>query len=542
MIMALSFSYSDIINYVGPIVFLYPEIHYVFKCFPFSFYRTNEPEIIADAPFRIDPGRDLPVLVLIKDANKYPITLKSVTISLTSGKTLVSSQCEINELVDLDWWKRIFYLKIPAEWRGETVSTDVQIDYEVLGKKKCIHNDNFAGLSHAPLKTYAAKESQPGFEDWISGDLHFHTNYTSDQVEFGAPIDVAVEMAHAVGLNFFAVTDHSYDLDDEENNFLQNDPELKKWKKSREEIKMLNKEHENNLVIIPGEEVSCANEESRNVHCLVLNHDSFLPGSGDSAERWFRTDAELQVGEIVDKVSSSGLIIAAHPKDPVPFLEKVLIHRGIWTDKDCRIQGIAGLQILNGLDNRSFKEGLQQWIRQLLDGEKRYIFAGNDAHGNFNRYRQVKIPMLSLQEIESHQPFGWARTSVWMDHDELNVENIIKHLRNGNALITNGPLVMFTVQNEGGELFHIGETATGKKIRLILQGKTNDELGEFAEIKIIAGEIGHIESLIKSIRPDGASFEMDIELSAVPFSYLRCEARTFKNMFCYTNPIWLNKS
>ena len=537
--MILPFPAIDILSFLGPVVFLYPEIHYVFKYFPFSLYRIREPEIIADAPYRIEPGQDIPVLLLVKDADKFPIILGSVVITLSEGMHSASVSFELNEKIGSAWWKKIFELHIPDEWRGQKVEIDVLINYEIGGKKKKIHNDNCPGLSHAPLKVNAAQYVQPGLENWVQGDLHFHTDFTDDQVEFGAPMDAAAVMAQAMGMQFFCATDHSYDLDDMENDFLHNDPDLKKWKRLHETIKQLNQKHGKTFVIIPGEEVSCGNAEHRNIHCLVLNHDTYLPGSGDGAERWLRTDSELTVNDVAVRVAPSALAIAAHPKDPIPFLEKILIRRGLWTDEDCRTHGVAGLQILNGLDNNAFREGLEQWRRQLLRGERVFIFAGNDAHGNFNRYRQVKVPMLSLHEIENHQPFGWARTCVWMGGKPLNVEHIVEQLRGGHAVITTGPLVVCTINNENGEIFQIGETAAGSKLTLGLQGETNAEIGKFTEIKIWGGHRNGKEFVLHNFKHDEMSFQIKLEMSLTLYSYIRCEAATSKKMFCYTNPIWI---
>lgn len=537
--MILPFSTTDILPFLGPVVFLYPEIHYVFKYFPFSLYRIREPEIIADAPFRIEPGRDLPVLVIIKDADKYPIFMRSVSIELRTGIHSMPKQFEIDERIEERWWKRIFELQIPREWQGQKIEVDVVVHFENNGKPKMIRNDNCPGLSHAPLKVYAAANAQPTFENWVQGDMHFHTEFTDDQVEFGAPVDATAVIAHAMGMSFFCATDHSYDLDDMEGDFLQNDPELRKWKRSRETIKKLNQQSENSFVVIPGEEVSCGNVENRNVHCLVLNQDSFLPGSGDGAEQWLRTDAELSVRDVAEKTSKTALSIAAHPKDPVPFLEKILIRRGTWTDEDCRTRGIAGLQILNGLDNKAFRNGLEQWCRQLLRGERIFIFAGNDAHGNFNRYRQVKIPMLLLHEIENYQPFGWARTCVWMDKHILNAANIVEQLRRGHAIITTGPLIVCTIESGSGEIFQIGETASGNNLILRLCGKTNEEIGAFTEIKIVAGQYGGKETVLHNYNTEKMEFEASFDMALSPFMYIRCEAATSKKMFCYTNPIWI---
>lgn len=537
--MVLSSASMDIWSILGPFVLLYPEIHYLFKYFPFSRYRIREPEMVADAPFRIEPGQDIPVLLLLKDADKYPVFLESAAINLHSGIYTSSVPFEIREQVNGRWWKRIFNLTIPDEWRGQTVEVDVSVFYQSDGRKKEMRNDNCPGLSHAPLKVHLAAEAQPVLDDWIHGDIHFHTEFTDDQVEFGAPVDAAAVMAKAMGMKFFCATDHSYDLDDMEADYLQNDPDLKKWKRSRETIKKLNQRSDNPVVIIPGEEVSCGNAENRNVHCLVLNNDSFLPGSGDSAEKWLCTDAELSISEVIDRASPSALKIAAHPKDPAPFLEKMLIRRGMWSKEDCQNQGISGLQILNGLDNDAFRKGLEQWRSQLLRGERIFIFAGNDAHGNFNRFRQVKIPMLFLHEIENYQPFGWARTCVWMNKLALNVENVVEQLRRGHAVITTGPMVVCAVHNERGEIFQIGETASGDNLKIQLHGKTNKDAGTFTEVKIVAGQRGGNEIVLHNFMTNEMSFEKSFDLPLAPYSYFRCESRTSAKMLCYTNPIWI---
>lgn len=498
--------------------------------------------MLADVPYRVEAGRDMPVLILIKDADKYPVIISEVTIMIKVGHLSTVYTFEVNAPVNSNLWKKVLHVKVPHEFRNQTVEVDVRIDYEINNKKKMIHNDNFTGLSHKPFFVFAAVEPQPCFANWFPGDLHFHTDYTNDQVEFGAPMDAAVEMAHGAGLSFFAATDHSYDLDDWEDNYLENDPDLKKWKKSREEIVVLNSMQKDKMVILPGEEVSCSNEEGRNVHCLVLDHETFMPGSGDSAERWLKTEAELSISDVIKSAAPSGLVIAAHPKDPVPWLEKILIRRGSWSAADCRTHGINGLQILNGIDNHAFNLGLKEWVLQLLEGRHTFIFAGNDAHGNFNRYRQVKIPMLRLHEMEGHQAFGWARTVVWMGNDEFNVKNIISHLRSGNAVITNGPLVVFTLSNPKGDIFQIGETARGENHRLHMQGKTNREFGDFIEIKVIAGRLGGSETVLRVIKPESALIESEIALPTDRQTYIRCEAKTSKDLFCYTNPIWVENS
>ncbi len=532
------FPYSEILSVLGPIVLLYPEIHYVFKYIPFSRYRRKVPEIIADAPYRVEPGQALPVLLIIKDADLFPVTIESVALTWHNAHASEAKTLTVKEDIRSKWWHRIFTLDIQENWRGAELEVNVEVHGTVRGEKIKISNDNLPGLSHRPFKVYAASEKLPGLAGWVQGDIHFHTDYTSDQIEFGAPLKATAKIAQAVGLQFFAATDHSYDLDDLEDNFLKNDPELRKWKRLHEEIDQLNQE-KGTPVILPGEEVSCANAEGKNVHCLVLNNRKFLPGSGDGAEKWFKTDAELSINEVVKNSDPEALIIAAHPKDPAPWLEKILLRRGRWSGEDCRTKGLAGLQILNGLDNAAFYEGLEQWRRLLLKGEKVFIYAGNDAHGDFNRFRQVKIFMWSLYEIERHRPFGWARTCVRTGSDPVNNETLTAHLRQGHAVITNGPIAALSVKNQAGSVFEIGSCLPDRSVLCTVEARTTAEMGDFSSIRIWLGEVSGKEILIKEMSGESHVIVNGLEVRTQGLSYLRCEARTVRGLFCYTNPIWI---
>ncbi len=63
-----------------PPVFLYAEVH--FRLFGlWSRYFMKEPEIVADLPFRLRAGEELPLLLMVKDAHRFPIVLHGLSIS-----------------------------------------------------------------------------------------------------------------------------------------------------------------------------------------------------------------------------------------------------------------------------------------------------------------------------------------------------------------------------------------------------------------------------------------------------------------------------
>jgi len=73
-----------VISLLLPIL-AYAEIHYKWKYFPSRLF-MKRPEIIADMPFRINPNTSLPVLCIIKDADKFPTRLNDIEIEIEDEK------------------------------------------------------------------------------------------------------------------------------------------------------------------------------------------------------------------------------------------------------------------------------------------------------------------------------------------------------------------------------------------------------------------------------------------------------------------------
>lgn len=473
-------------------IWLYAEIHYRFKFIPSRlFYR--QPEIIADAPHRIDPGKPLPILLLVKDANRFPIELQSVTVSIRSDAqpsniTLHALRFTLDESpepINSPLWWRVFFIDIPTDSRGSMAEVNIEIAYRCGGRQFRCNNDNHIGTSHVPLRVYFATDPLPTLPNFWNGELHCHTAATGDQVEFGAPVEAMLELAKAQGLDFFAAADHSYDLDDLPDNYLKNDPALRKWHDLHKRIKQCNEQNQD-FVIIPGEEVSAGNSRRRNVHFLIFNSPKFFPGSGDSAERWFRTEPELLIPEILNQLDDGALAFAAHPEVPTPFLEWLLLRRGKWQWPDYQHPRLNGLQIWNG-SLEGMEEGVARWRELLLAGKKLFIIAGNDAHGNFNRFRQVGIPHLRMREHHWHL-FGRTRTAVLVD-GQINLSSLMAALKNGRACITTGPLVDLQIICENGRNARLGENVTEPARNFVVQAKSSPEFGELQRVVVWLGNL-----------------------------------------------------
>ncbi|HWP82535.1 MAG TPA: CehA/McbA family metallohydrolase [Bacteroidota bacterium] len=523
--------------------FLYAETHYRFPFFV-SLLKKPEPEVVIDAPHRLEPGRQLPLLVLVKDAHMYPALLHEVTafIRLPNGEEI--GRQLVTEPIDLkeQWWWKVFEIDV-SRLQG-TIEVDVRFTLETRGKRRAYHNDNYRTSSRAPLRIYIAGDPLPRVPGLYYGDLHTHSHYTTDQVEYGSPPSASRTLSEAMGLSFFAVTDHSYDLDDAVDHYLVNDPELTKWKSLQMELDTLNAGTKT-FVIIRGEEISCGNRRGKNVHLLNLGARAFLAGSGDSAERWFQLKPEHSIQEIVKHKEERTLLAAAHPTEPVPFLQKLLLGRDIWR-KDDWSTGIEGFQCANGTWAEGFQQGKQEWISTLLDGTRMILLGGNDAHGNFNRFRQIGIPFFRIRESTKHI-WGKIRTAVFVD-DPLTEESILMALKGGRCIVTDGPVVSFSVSLQNGKSGHIGNRVVGKTLTLKLSARSSREFGALDAIRIYRGDLDkRAEGVIQSW--DGIAAyaeELEIPLDVSGPSYLRAEAVTLSDSwdslphFCFTNPIWIS--
>ncbi len=541
--MHIPYAFPEQLELLPLLFILYAEIHYKLPGI-YSRLKHKAPEVIADMPQRIDPGKALPVLLNIKDANHYPIQVHKVVVWVYATGTKHSLEFNVEKKINLPNWHRIFEVQ-SSDLHASSISVDVFIHVTCNGKTYVIKNDNYKRTSHAPFQVLLSKYGLPKMPNWFYGEFHCHTNYTNDQVEFGAPLDATRHLAQAMGLSFFCATDHSYDLDDEPDDFLKKDPDLKKWRELWQESLNLNKKHPD-FVIVPGEEVSAGNCKGQNVHFLILNNPEFLPGDGDGAERWLRTRPTTSIAEILEKSNSNSGAFAAHPTIRPPLLERLFVRRGQWHTADFLHPGLHGLQIWNGSE-QGLAEGKCAWTKLLLSGKKIYIAGGNDAHGNFNRFRQVGFPFLTMRENHNNL-FGKVKTAVLLRGD-LTLDNLLNAMKRGNMIITNGPFVSIEISNENGEIAASGDSIHGKVFLVKISGMSTPEFGPLQEVNIFRGQPGQAaEEQIGATASFAQQFEHSVAFELDGHSapcYLRVEAgsaKQEKRFNCFTNPVWLERS
>ena len=531
---------GSLVPMIVPPIILYAETHYRFPYFG-SYLRKDEPEVIADAPLRVEPGRHLPVLLLVKDAHLFPCTLLRVTASLrTADSTVSRRELFSGELpcTGQFWWK-VFHIDVTTV-RGPLLC-DVEFEIDVRGRRQIYRNDNHRTSSHAPLRVFLADEPLPRLPGLQLGEPHAHSQFTNDQVEFGIPGEPARQLAFAMGLSYFCLTDHSYDLDDHIEDYLRNHPDVPKWSLFQREVDTLNAgQHE--VTVVRGEEVTCRNARGRNIHLLLLGNRTFYPGSGDGAERWLRTWSEHDIPGILRQLDPGVAAFAAHARERVSILQRLLLGRGIWTEEDLHRARLQGLQFANGKRDEAFDDGYRTWIKLLLQGHRVLSIAGDDAHGNFNRFRQIGIPFLRIRE-NSQQLFGLMRTGVFTDKTAEG--EIVDALRRGVSILTDGPVLNLQAGSTVNPLSALGTTLAGRTQTVLFSGATSREFGPFQSVRLLMGVTGEEKERELPVRDSSypSRFEERIPIAVDRPCYLRAEAftgqRNEADHFCYTNPVWL---
>jgi predicted metal-dependent phosphoesterase TrpH len=515
-----------------PFLALYAETHFRFSRLIPSFLFRQFPEIIFDVPQRIDPDSDLPVLLLFNDIINYPIECYEIAVVVSQNKTspqlftfpnaeksIISHPLENSQKAYLFW--------VP---RKSLQKKEVFINAKVTIKKgrhiETIVNDNFITTSKAAFKCYIADEYLPGSKFCSYSDLHIHSNYSQSHVEFGPPIEAIVRIAKASGLHAVAITDHSYDLECDINDYLKKDQNLNRYNLFLSEIEKYR--NEKNVIVIPGEEISCLNSKGKVIHLCGLGTNHFIPGSLDGARRFAKNEKQLQLSEVIDEIhGQSGFAFAAHAGARTKLLQSILLHRGDWSEIDTR-SGIDAVQGANGDFEGMWERGKMLWIKLIQNNCRIPLIAGNDAHGDFNRYRAIQIPFIKIRE--SFDRFlGYVKTGVYGKPE--NTSEYIDLIRGGKTFVTNGPFLTIS-SSKSPDTCCVSHTTTADRPLYIIALCTN----EFGYIKNVflwgTKEFQNTEVLLYSKRYEDGIYSVAEELPLDVIKeckYIRAEVRIAKD-------------
>jgi len=435
--------YSMFLPAVSPYpIFLYAETHFrFFPGFPSLLFK-REPEIVFDLPYRCDPGKDLPIFLIVNDIKRFPVDVTSVSVVVSqkdstpilfefenTGKFQLAHSMSAQSRVFCFWIKRS---SLP---HGNVF---VNCKASISNGRRCwiVINDNFISSSKLPFSCMVAEHTLPGSESCAFGDLHVHSQYSQSHVEFGPPIAAIDTISDTCGLDFFAITDHSYDLCCKLSDYLQIDNNLERWKFLTNDLK---KSYNLKSIIILGEEITTINSQKQAVHLCAIGLTDFIPGSTDGARN--KKLETLEITEVVRRVhDQGGLAMAAHPGSRFGFLQQIFLRRGNWMQADLG-NDLDAIQAINNGFGTSWNTAKQLWIKELLKGRRLPIVAGNDAHGDFNRYRYVSVPFLRVSESFSRY-LSYCRTGIYKK--ATSIKDVMNAIRAGETFVTNGPFLSIT--------------------------------------------------------------------------------------------------
>ena len=277
--------------------------------------------------------------------------------------------------------------------------------------------------------------------------------------------------------------------------------------------------------MVAGEEVSAGNFKGENVHMTVLGPSGYLPGLGDCGRNWLENKPTFKIPKLLQMTSAH--CFAAHPKQPMGYLEKFIFRRGYWSHKDLNLDAshkIRGIQFWNGIRDEGFKLGRQWWIEEL--GKENYLLpiGGNDAHGDLNDTTAVHLPLISLKHSR-HHVFGKVRTVIKSDESELSLESLNKAFEGDNCYITDGPALWWE-RGEKKTIFHARNTPDfGGAFRYIrIYGRKRTSNGKLSKEETLC-----LESLV--LPPACTAITVNND----DFAYLRAECETATGKFAMTS-------
>ena len=457
-------------------------------------------------------------------------------------------------------------------------------------------------------------EPLPQLAGWTRGDLHYHSAFTDNAAERGYPLEVTRQAALHTGLNWVVLADHSTDLARER--YAQALEQVQKFRDDKvlfirgEELTtasgkdtFLNSLH---LVALPSPD-----DPDKGVPAAGGGDGAVIPtGDGSPANPAMPLKAALE-----RIAAAGGFAYAAHPFDPV----SPILRGGEWDlnadflspDGKGLAPGLVGLAAWNRAttvtanDARDpycirrganpancfqpdqganhcarLEKAIERGWRPLLakglaPGEsgnapafKVFLAAGSDAHGDFNYEATMDSvdflskPSRGLAGYAEDSAFGRLATVVYCPRGMgARGEQVLKALRKGQSVVSNGPLLTAGIDADGDgslggerDVLPGGEATIDKRHppSVQIQWASNQEFGPVTSLRSIwgtrEGESAPDEIPIppgKELLSQGmvpVRLPPALENLGRSWAYLRLEARTRNSggeeFRCYTNPLW----
>jgi len=529
----------------------------------------NQPEFWADIPWRIEPDQeDIPLLFLARDTNitrpamgPWRLDLLKVEQRAPDGSwdTLLTLLPTDLPKVDRKGYFQLrtwtYSIKIPLSdireaKRGNTIHLRAVFHGSFFPYDKPsqieIHLESFVA-KHALPQSRAANLHQP--RRWFYGDTHYHSIYTNDIKEIGNPILETCEAAHAIGLDWLVITDHSCDLDDVDADV---NP-LKRWERLKADIANPGISNGQFRCIL-GEEITLVCKGENYVHMLAFGgmeemvEGAFLPDAGgfmteifqESIRKWLEkvariggySDKEIQrlfgkvhsFEDVLTKLPKRALIFAAHPfqiaQPPPP---------GIWSTENLHHPRLTGFEFWNGRSRCStlltlnpfsssdwedpekqvkndqarikkildwseskwdlaLRKGLAKWAEvDELPGLHPVFLAGTDAHGSFNYSVGLSWDYRSRLIVDDNA-LGKVRTVVYLPEpytDAVPQEEEILQAIGKGSCVVTDGPIIQFSLDINGKTAHMGEVLSVESAKDINLNLQTFTTPEFGTVELV---------------------------------------------------------
>ncbi|MBT3317964.1 hypothetical protein HN388_08265, partial [bacterium] len=468
---------------------------------------TLAKDFIMDAPWRvIDENTPIPVTIIIKDCDVDDVRdLHWIRIwDESNGNTILWNHDFNDEEIGYDASEHNYWTYITKVTEGHpslpngTALTPANLGYStgdnIRLKVSIYYRDdwwNYTETRH--LRVNVGSGNFPWADNWFGGDIHYHTMYTNNIYEYGAPLPAVKQTAIAMGLNWLTATDHSCDLDETGDGTYSY--ATQQWEYTLQDVDGTFTDYRNvaahgsswaglgvdvedldcpEFRLYRAVELNVGSVESstygKTLHCLVYN-DEYIhsPDSGAPGERPITPN----ILDAMDQISGNGFAYCAHPLSDLSadFLGYDFGSNGMPWGFDNLTQALTkepfrGFQIFNtrstvtSLDQNNpwgdfdaFVSADNPYPNAVLDGvdlwdqfiatdiatgtpRKLFMSGGSDAHGDFNYSTHM-----SIDDYAEDNAIGKVQTVAfvpgnWTAQNLPPVEDLLAAYRNGNTVST----------------------------------------------------------------------------------------------------------
>jgi hypothetical protein len=484
------------------------------------YVNTYAKDFIMDAPWRVvDANTPIPVTITIKDCDVDDVReLHWIRIWDEDGFIWPLWNHDFNdEEIGDNASEQNFWTVITKVTEGYpllpngTPLTPANLGYaagDVIRLRVDIHyqDDIFDYTETRHLRVRVGGGPFPWPAGWYGGDVHYHTMYTNNVYEYGAPLPAVKEAARAMGLHWLTATDHSSDLDETGDGLYSfATPQWEytlfdetgahtyyrnvaadggTWEGLGVDVDQLD---DSTFRLYRAVELNLASIDpatwGKTLHCLIYNENYILsPFCGAPFERPVWPDLNTALAQI----QGDGFAYSSHPLNPLSkdfYGFELGANGSAWgllnILQALNFEAFRGLQIFNtritvtsnDQDNpwndfdagvpvddpypQELNDGIELWDNlvsfMIENGESRRVFVagGSDAHGDFNYSTH-----LGLDDYAEDNAIGKAQTvafvpGAWSGGDLPPMTEILAAYRAGHTIITDGPFVEIGIDTDG---------------------------------------------------------------------------------------------